>query len=178
MDPSLRTFWANTPTTTKVVSTPLVAVFSAMVLITCGGFMGQAYSAFYTQLGEDFFAICAGIVGAMFVPFIMGVVVFSLLAFTASTHGEYSQGNNSVKRVIRVLCLSAALFFVANLSTEHGIFWRVYMDIQTSLDGGFVALCTAITGATLVNLLSAQIFAILLYVFGFLIREVAHFCFD
>ena len=178
MEPSLRTLWANTSTATKVVSIPLFTVFSAMVLITCGGFMGQVYSASYTNLGEDIFAIFAGIVSAVFVPLIMGVFVIGLLGFAAGALDEYSRGNNNVKRTIRVLCVIYALFFVANLSSEHGIFWRIYMDIQTSMDGGFVALCSAITGATLVNMVAAQLFAILLVVFGFIIRGVADICFD
>ena len=178
MTPSLKTFWANTPTAAKVVGTPLFAVFSALMLITCAGFMGQVYSASYTNLGEGFFAVCVSIVSAMFVPLAMSVAVYGSLALPMATLAEYSRVDKNVKRVIRVLYLSAALFFAANLSSEHGIFWPIYTDIQTSMGGGFVALCSAITSATLVNMVVAQMFAIILLGFGFIIRGVANFCFD
>ena len=178
MGPSLRMFWANSSTATKVIGTPLFAVFSAMLLMTCAGFMGQTFSASYTNLGEGFFAVCAGIVGALFVLLIIAVVVLLLLLISVNIYAEYCEGNNNIKRVIRVLCLSSALFFVANLSSEHGIFWHIYMEIQTSMDGGFVALCSALTGAAFVNLFSAYAFAIFLLAFGSIIRGVALFCFD
>ena len=172
MDTPLRTFWANTPRAVKIIGMPFFAVFSVMVLVTCGDLIMQTYFDAYTRLGEGFSTLLAAAIVATAIILLIGMVNLSLLGFVSCTLSEYYKGNKRIKRNARVFGLIFALSFVVNLSSEYGIFWKGFNKIHPSLGGGFVELCTALTGAIYINLIASLGVAIILFVCGHLIAEI------